>query len=78
LLGAERLFSRSHALNVPTQQTGRALNKFGQFVNLLLSPFVAVLSALGNIGRLWKASERGLERLLSKMGGKRSKRRNPW
>jgi hypothetical protein len=77
-LGAERLFSRSHALNVPTQQTGRALNKFGQFVNLLLSPFVAVLSALGNIGRLWKASERGLERLLSKMGGKRSKRRNPW
>jgi hypothetical protein len=71
-LVTERLFALA-AKRVPTQQTGRAINRAGQFVNLLLSPFVALLTGLGKIGLLWKASERGIEKALSR-GSKRRKR----
>jgi hypothetical protein len=71
-----RLFASAPKHVASQQKTGRALNRAGQFVNLLLSPFIALLTGLGKIGLLWKASERGIERMLS--GGKKKRRRNRW
>lgn len=73
-LGALRLFSVAPK-HVPSQKTGRAINKAGQFVNLLLSPFVALLTGLGKIGVLWKASERGIENVLSGKSKRRKRGR---
>jgi hypothetical protein len=73
-LGALRLFSVAPK-HVPSQKTGRAINKAGQFVNLLLSPFVALLTSLGKIGLLWKASERGIENILSGKSKRRKRGR---
>lgn len=73
LLLMRGLLAATRHMPAPAQ---RAATGAGKAIAFAVNPFVALLTYMGRLGALWKMSERGIEKGLSKMFKK--KRRNNW
>lgn len=68
-----RVIERSrNPVAVPVQQMTTGL---GRGANALTNPLLRLLGGVGQVGKLWKRSERGLEKMLTRLTPKSKKRR---